>query len=270
MIKLIDLINLAGISLGKYKLHCATGMPNPPLEAFFDGKFKEWQEYQRQRNFQCDHILSLIYVRGDKWLFAGVWKVHGVEPRTEGEESWFQYSTSEIDGLDHLTGRAIVNFKKDFRASYLIGPTHIDKIIVSEIREQRMSVGDFPGYNSVLLSYRLLRTIVREDLPSWKSALSNVSGVYIITDNQAGKQYVGSAYGGEGLWQRWVAYAGDGHGGNKELKALFKEKGREYAYSLQWSVLEVCDLNASKEYVLDREGHWKDVMRSREFGYNKN
>jgi len=270
MIKLIDLLDLAGVSLGNYKLHCATGMPNTPLEAFFDGKFKEWQEYQRQRNFQCDQIVSLIHLRGDKWLFVGVWKVHGVEPKTEGEDSWFEYSTSEVDGLDHLTGRAIVNFRKDFRASYLIGPKHIGRITVAEICEQRMSVGDFPGYNSVLLSYRLLRTIVREELPSWKSALSNVSGIYIITDNQTGKKYIGSAYGGEGLWQRWVSYAKDGHGGNKELKALIKEKGIEYVYSLQWSVLEVCDLNASKVYVLDREGHWKDVLRSREFGYNKN
>lgn len=270
MIKLIDLLDLAGVSLGKYKLHCATGAPNTPLEAFFDGKFKEWQEYQTQLNFQCDHIVSLIHLRGDRWLFAGVWEVNSVKPRTEGERSWFQYSTSEVDGLGHLTGQAILSFKKDFRASYLIGPKYIDKVTVLEILEQRMSIGNFPGYNSVLIPYRLLCTIIREELPSWKSALSNVSGVYIITDKQTGKHYVGSAYGGEGLWQRWVSYAKDGHGGNKELKALFKEKGIEYVYSLQWSVLEVCDLNASKEYVLDREGHWKDVLRSREFGYNKN
>ena len=54
------------------------------------------------------------------------------------------------------------------------------------------------------------------------------------------------------------------------MRALFKEKGIEYVYDLQWSILEVCDLNASEDHVLDREGHWKEVLRSREFGYNKN
>jgi len=133
-----------------------------------------------------------------------------------------------------------------------------------------MSVGDFPGYNSVLLSYPLLRTITREDLPSWRSALSSVSGVYVITDNETGKLYVGSAYGGNGIWQRWQAYAKSGHGGNKELKALLREHGRDYVKHLQFSVLEVCDLNASKDYVISRETQWKNVLRSREFGYNEN
>lgn len=270
MLKLIDLIALSGVSLENFKIHCATGSNPTPLEAFFDGKFKEWQEHQNQRNFQCDQVVSLIHLGGDKWLFAGLYAVHGVERRTQRKKSWYQYSTSELEGLEHLTGRAIVRFEKKFRASYLRGTKYTENLIVAEVREERMSVGDFPGYNLVLLSYRLLRTIVREDLPSWKSALSNVSGVYLITDTNIGKHYVGSAYGGEGIWQRWVAYAKDGHGGNKELKEILQSNGNEYVHNFQLSVLEVCDLNASKEHIIGREAHWKDVLCSREFGYNKN
>ena len=44
MIRLLDLITLAGVSLADYKIHCATGFNPTPLEAFFDGKFKQWQE----------------------------------------------------------------------------------------------------------------------------------------------------------------------------------------------------------------------------------
>ena len=69
MIKLTDLIRLSGITLGHYKIHCATGKKTSPLEAFFEGKFKEWQESQNQRNFQCDQILSLIHIHRNKWLF---------------------------------------------------------------------------------------------------------------------------------------------------------------------------------------------------------
>ncbi len=58
---------------------------------------------------------------------------------------------------------------------------------------------------------------------------------------KTGKQYVGSAYGGDGIWHRWVRYAKDGHGGNKEIKDLLKVKGRKYPSNFQFSVLEVCD-----------------------------
>jgi len=273
MLKLLDIIDLLGISrtsLGKFKVHCATGKNPPPLEAFFDGKFKEWQEYQNHPNFQCDKILSLIHLRKDRWLFAGIYDVLGVKKHKKGKKTWFKYSTKEIRRLENLTGRVIVQFEKKFRASYLIGKKYYDKLVVLEIRDQRMSVGDFPGYNSVLISYRLLRTIVREELPSWKSALSNVSGIYIITDNKTGKHYIGSAYGGEGIWHRWVSYAKDRHGGSKELKELLRIKGEDYIQNLQLSILEVCDLNVSDEYMICRESHWKEVLRSREFGYNSN
>jgi hypothetical protein len=121
MIKLIDLIKLAGLDLGRFKIHCATGVNPTPLEAFYDGGFKAWQEYQNKRNFKCDSIVSLIHLGGSDWLFAGAYKVDGVQPRSDGQKSWFEYSTSELQGLDHLAGRAIVTFDKSFRASYLMG-----------------------------------------------------------------------------------------------------------------------------------------------------
>ncbi len=83
MIRLLDLISLAGVKLGDYKIHCATGSNPTPLEEFFDGRFKEWQEDQTQRNFQYDHIVSLIHLGADLWLFAGVYSVEGVTPRKE-------------------------------------------------------------------------------------------------------------------------------------------------------------------------------------------
>jgi len=133
-----------------------------------------------------------------------------------------------------------------------------------------MSVGDFPGYHSVLLSMGLLKTVIRQDLPSWKAALRSVSGVYVIVNTATGKQYVGSAYGGNGIWQRWSAYAATGHGGNKELRDVLKKNGKAHAANFQFAILEICDIMASKEYVIGREVYWKTVLCSREFGYNVN
>jgi hypothetical protein len=273
-LKLIQLLRLAGIDLNDYKIHCAidTSRNNRPLDDFFAGKFKNYQEIQTKKNFNKPLILSLIHLNGDDWLFAGIWKVLGIENKKyrEGNKYYFKYKTKELSSLEHLTGRAIINFKKNFRASYLIGKKYEDVLFIKELREKRMSVGDFPGYNSVRLSYNLLKVIINQQNPSWKCALSSVAGVYLITDTKKGMQYVGSAYGGDGLWQRWAIYAKSGHGHNKDFKALLKAKGKDYALNFQFSILEICDLNASEEYVIGREVHWKEVLKTREFGLNNN
>lgn len=270
MIKLTDLIELAGVQLNNFKIHCATGENPTPMEAFYDGKFREWQERQNNKNFECKQILSLIHDNGSAWLFAGVYEVLGVAPGTWKPSKCFMYSTRELKGLDHLVGRAIVAFDKKFRASYLNGEKYADLLHVSAILDQRKTIGPFPGFNNVLLTHTMLRTVIREMDASWFTALSKLGGIYLITDTSDGKLYVGSAYGDEGIWQRWASYANTGHGNNKELRALLKEKGQEHANFFQFKLLEICDINSSKNQIFDREIHWKEVLKSREFGLNRN
>lgn len=172
MIKLMDLIRLSGLELGKFKIHCATGSNPTPLEAFYDDEFKAWQEYQNKRNFQCDHILSLIHLGGTDWLFAGVYKVDSVQSKRAKEKSWFEYSTTEVEQLKHLTGRAVVVFDKKFRASYLKGEGYAEILMVKEVKPERQSIGDFPGYNKTHLSFRNLKTIFRQNLQSWRVAVT--------------------------------------------------------------------------------------------------
>ena len=269
MIKFIDLLKIAGVYLNSYKIHCAAGRDDSPLEAFFEGRFKAWQEHQNQQNFRCDEIISLIHLHEDKWLFAGLYQVLGVKHRKEGEDSWFEYGTKEMTGVEHLTGRLVIQFRKRFIASHLIGTKYIDKLLVSEIREKRMRVSDFPGYNAVNLSYRLLRTVVRKNMPQWKGALSNVSGTYLVTDKQTGKHFVGSAHSGDTIWHQWVSFAISGHGEVKTLQRLLSREVGDYQFNFQFSVLEICDLKASKDYVLSRTEYWKEVLQSVAFGYNE-
>ncbi len=269
MIKFIDLLKIAGVYLNSYKIHCAAGRDDSPLEAFFEGRFKEWQEHQNQQNFRCDEIISLIHLHEDKWLFAGLYQVLGVKHRKQGEDSWFEYGTKEMAGVEHLTGRLVIQFRKRFIASHLIGTKYIDKLLVSEIREKRMRVSDFPGYNAVNLSYRMLRTVVRKNMPQWKAALSNVSGVYLVTDNHSGKHFVGNAHGGDTIWHQWVSFAISGHGEVKTLQRLLSREVGDYQFNFQFSILEICDLKASKDYVLSRTEHWKEVLQSIAFGYNE-
>ena len=267
-LKLAGLLSTAGVCLKDFKIHCSSGDNPPPLEEFFDGNFKQYQERQNKRNFQCKQILSLIHLGDDQWLFAGVYDVSGYRTVEEPKKLYYYYKTSEVEGLDHLTGRVIVKFDKKFRASYLKGLKYIDQLTVSEIRPLRMSVQDFPGFNSVLLSNKLLKTIIRQSLPSWKYPLSNVAGVYIIMDTKTGKPYIGSAHGSGGIWGRWVSYVSTGHGGNKELRHLLKTEGKAYVKHFQYSILEIFDISEKHERVLQRESYWKNILCTRQFGYN--
>ncbi|HLX13183.1 MAG TPA: GIY-YIG nuclease family protein [Bacteroidota bacterium] len=269
MIKLTDILFASHISLkmDSYKIHLATGSKSSPLNAFFAGKFKEWQESQNRKNFKKDMVIGLIELKRNTWLFAGVYKILGYKKRGGTRVT---YSTELLSGQEDLIGRVIVYHERVGRASYLNGAKYGDDFIVSEIREKKLTLSDFPGYYSVILPHEVLKAVIDQHVPSWHGALSNIKGVYLILDTLCGKVYVGSATGNSGIWQRWSGYAHNGHGNNKELKALLSKKKTGYQKNFQYSILEIADFHASDDDILKRESYWKKVMKSREFGYNKN
>lgn len=269
MIPFIPFLISCGVDLdvNSYKIHLATSNKISPLDAFFAGEFKAWQEDQAHKNFERHHIVALISYARDRWLFAGVYEVEGVRAMANGR---FRYGTVLAADPSGLIGRAVVFHKRTSRASYLIGRVNDDRFFLDELRQERLSIHEFPGYHNVLISFDQLKTIVRHEEAGWKGALSNMNGVYLIVDRKTGKHYIGSAYGKSGIWQRWCEYASNGHGGNKELKALLRTKGKDYRHHFQYAILEIADAFASDEYVLNREAYWKAVLMSREFGYNSN
>lgn len=269
MLKLTEFLLACGVPLNvnSYKIHLATGNEHPPLEAFFAGKFKEWQEHQTRRNFPCDMVIGLIELSRNKWLFAGVFRVLD---STKKSEKYVAYKTELLPGQDDLIGRLIVEHARKGRAAYLIGKADGEGFRISELREKKLSVEEFPGFNSVCISFSKLQLIIKQKIPSWHGALSNIKGVYLISDTQAGKLYVGSASGDEGIWRRWSDYVRCRHGNNKELIALLKNKPTDYCSRFQYSILEIADSHASDSYIRERESYWKDVLMSRTHGYNSN
>ena len=140
MLKLVDLITAANVKLGDFKIHCATGRNPTPLEAFFSGSFKRWQEHQNQKNFECEQVVSLIALEGDKWLFAGIYNVRGVAPRRVKGKDRYRYTTEEVEGLEHLTGKAVIQFEKKFRASYLRGKKYINQLSFDYKQEKPIQI----------------------------------------------------------------------------------------------------------------------------------
>lgn len=186
----------------------------------------------------------------------------------EEHKCWY-YNMVEEKTCSDMNGRMVVTFSRPGRQSYLNADSWSEKLAVSEIFAKRLSLGDFPGYKSVHLTKSELDLVVRHELESWHTALSNVAGIYLISDNATGQLYVGSACGSGGLWQRWVSYAMNGHGGNIEIRKLLEtEPHREKDF--RYSILEIADTHASTDDILRREQHWKNVLLSRQHGLNAN
>ena len=66
---------------------------------------------------------------------------------------------------------------------------------------------------------------------------------------------------------RWETYIRTCHGGNK----LLKELGTDYIKNnFYFTILETFNKDTDDQIIIDRESHWKDVLFTRKFGYNKN
>lgn len=281
MINLTQLLEIKEEEFQEYKVHFAIGRDRrkEPYNTFLIDGFKNWQEHQTNKNFGRRYVLSLVYYEKDIWMFAGIYEVLPIEPvRIQGENGWkgWKYETLLTDKAKDYIGRAFFRFKKEFRASYPVlelepkNGEPIAEMSLSHILDKRVALADFVGFDKVNVDYKTLKYIVSDNISSWKSALSNVMGIYLIVDMLTGKQYIGSAYGDECIWQRWSNYAKDGHGGNIELKELLKENGEEYKFNFKYSILEVCNMNLGSGYIIERETHWKEVLLTRKFGLNKN
>ena len=252
---------LLAFEAAKAKIHLASfnGI-DAPIDEYLAGNFPEWQRHQHKRNFAREYVVSLIELRDPHlWLFAGLYKPYGIMQKPSGG---FLYDLSEVPECRELNGRLVVRFHRPGRSSYLLAEKWTSGMQVCEIRRERLAIQDFPGYRNVDISFSELAHLAKESPAGWKSALSNVAGVYLITDLKLGKLYVGSASGQGGFWSRWLMYDKTGHGGNKELRNLLKHDPGRHTH-LRLSILELADVAASDKSVLVRESHWKNILVSR-------
>lgn len=137
----------------------------------------------------------------------------------------------------------------------------------------------FPGFDGVLLPYHQLRDMVEEPrYADWRAALSEVQGIYLITDSSNGKQYVGKADGAERILGRWSVYARDGHGGNVALRELAHHSAvgdaartkTDHARHFVFSLLRVFGPSTPSSEVNAAESHYKEALMTRTFGLNRN
>ena len=243
-----------------------------PIDVYLRGGFDEWQRWQRHRNFERPLVVSLVRSRDDatRWLFVGVFRTDGYEEHLGDKDPHYLYNLSHLDATREFEGRLFVRSTYKERQTYVYGETVARDITIAEILPELISVGRFPGYKEVNITKLELDLMVHHNVDTWRTALSNVKGIYLITDTSNNKLYVGKADGENGIWGRWSEYSATGHGHNKALIAELGDTVADRAQSLRFAILEVADIQSDPREIDRRESHWKAILRSRETGYNEN
>jgi hypothetical protein len=131
----------------------------------------------------------------------------------------------------------------------------------------------FEGYESCIYSFDKLEEIVNDmGMGAYEEhykALSKVKGVYLIVDTTDGKQYIGAAYGDNGIIGRWTAYVETHDGGNTELIDLLNKYPERYK-NFRFTILKIFSEGADKSVVTDAEKLYKKKLGTLEFGLNDN
>lgn len=285
MIELNKFIKVPNLNKTKIKFNMNAG--NVEIRAW-DLLFKEdeteweqinaWKTKHPNNNLNhADYLLAFAqyYPYGPEYfIFGGLYKIKKIEPEVFDEVG---YELTLMDDYKEYRKRLIVKLKKPIgRDLYNRLYKNIQGTLEPEVYEiaPNTKLGHFPGYQNVTLSHPQMQQIISRNEPSWKQALMNVKGVYVITDLSNGKLYIGSASGNtDGIWQRWSDYANIENltGGNKLLNEIKLDKGKDYIVNnFQYSILEIFDTKTKANTIINRENYWKNVFCTRKHGMNFN
>lgn len=281
-ILLNDLLQLKNLEKVKIRFNMPTKDGGfDPIE-FFKDKEKydklmdgQFHNYSKSKSFREGNIaIGFARIEGDKWLLFDISKVN--KDLNKYDQVGYEYET--LTKYKKYFGRLIVKYHN--RATQLIrnAESLINSLEVLEILPEQFNNDDFPGYENINISFRKLKRIIeRKD---WKTALENQKGVYLITDTNTGKLYIGSAYGEKMILGRWTTYAKSGYDKdekenekypNKKFQELVKKEGMKYIEKyFRYSILDIYKYTTDDHIILARESRWKDVLKSRDSGYNAN
>ena len=243
------------------------------------GQIEDYQAFQSNSVLhKCDVLVSFLGGEGRRAIFIGVWRVkkgHQAKMRKPPKgilypdmysKPLFFYETEEVQGFDDLKDRVVVDWGKSTRSWH----QWLTRKRVVEILPEGYTRA-FPGYENVYMDFDELKRMVRfpEAHRTWHAVLSAVAGVYLISDEKTGQQYVGSAYGKDGILGRWRSYADNGHGNNALLRELvLSESG--YPHHFRFSVLRTLPRTLTAKEVIQAEALCKRQLGSRARGLNLN
>lgn len=224
--------------------------------------FLDYQNTQSKDVFRgVDYIVSFIGEEGVLARFIGVFRIIGKKITGHG----FKYEMSDVPGYDDLKERVIIRWENAISWHQWIKNEMEIVEICPGLHYKR-----FTDYFDLILTYSELEEIVENQYNDWKMVLSSIKGIYLITDINTGKLYVGSAYGESGIWGRWNDYIStSGHGNNKILRELMNTDV-DYKFNLQFSILMILPKTVTPDEAILKEQLFKRKLGSNSFGLNAN
>ena len=268
-IKLNDILNFSEDELKntKIKFNLMFGGNWNQIEIFKNNDKKtllegQYWNYSKNKIFkEGQNTIGFIRIKDNLWLLFHIGKV----TKDLNIFNGVGYEYEELSKYEKYFGRVIVKYKNTSQNLSRNALPLIEECEVYQVLPDIFDNDIFPGYDNIKLSWSELSRIL--DKESWKTALQNQKGVYLITDSSNGKMYVGSAYGENMLLGRWKNYVTNGHGGNTEFKELSFEYIKQY---FTYSILEIFKSTIEDQIIINRESWWKEILQTRSFGYNKN
>ena len=230
----------------------------------------------KKQMLRATHVASFIGDRVGAALFVGLyenrdhWKVTKAD-RIKIRANCELWKYGAIEGSEDNTWFDLVltDHFRDWSGRLIIHwpPPEIswsrwsakNEFLIEAILEESLLSPDMPNWRELTLTWDELQVIPA----SWKNALSQWRGIYLILDTSDGKAYVGAAYGKDNLLGRWLGYSKTGHGGNKQLK-------KRNASNFRFTILERVSPDMKADDVIRREASWKTRLHTREFGLNEN
>ena len=234
---------------------------NDDLEVLLEGQY--WN-YKRKKSFKEGQItVGFIRINSNEnlWLLFHIGKV----TKDLGVLDGVGYEYEVLSEYQKYFGRLIIKYRNKAQTMIRLAKSVVDDCEIAQILPDTFDNDIFPGYDKINVSWQELSRVIERE--SWKTALQNQKGVYLITDISCGKMYVGSAYGENMIQGRWQSYIKTGHGGNIELKTLSFEYIKQ---NFRYSVLDIFKSTVDDQLIIAKESWWKSVLLTREFGYNKN
>lgn len=279
MLKLSDILNKTEIDITKVMMIRHSLNDTIFKQCYESGYLMEYTQTQKKA-FAKDYGYWITFVsdKGTTAKLEGLYKVNGRKVAnkkymkkgfphpTKYTNDYEYFDLERLDYLKDYEGRLIIDWGKSNQKWNQKATTDKDIVAIQANQNSR-----FKGYDQVLLTYEELCEIVNDPITydNWHTALSLIYAIYVITDTTNGKQYVGSAYGRDGLLGRWSYYALSKHGNNKRMKQILAESPDRYN-EFHFSILQVIPRTTPEDQIIELENLYKKKLMTKEFGMNDN
>ena len=171
---------------------------------------------------------------------------------------WFDLALTDF--YPHWKGKLIVGWPGPERSWWRWAHKPKNEMPVLAILEESALDAAMPEWDAIELTWEQLGVLPAR----WKSRLEEWRGIYYIFDTSDGKGYVGSAYGENNLYGRWINDAASGHGGNR----LFRQRDPR---NFRFTILQRVSPDMDPIDVVRLETSWKQRLHTRKpYGLNDN